>query len=115
MSTYKLGEKFQDDFIRESLSNKMFQEVNKKAKLSLNENGSIIPRNPENPELELFDGNKKIESIKQILDPLMTDYIVKKPEGGKPKDVYKPAQETQMGSLAADLLKRRKAKEENFI
>lgn len=79
LSNYKLGEKYQDDFVKESLYNKMFNDIQKKAKLTYNENGELIPRNPQNPDLELFEGNKKIESIKQLLDPMMEPYISKNP------------------------------------
>ena len=79
MSKYKLGDKYQDEFIKNALTENMFKTVKKKANLIFNEDGEIVPRSADDPSLELYEGNKKVESIKQLLDPLMEPYISKNP------------------------------------
>lgn len=109
MSSYNLGEKYNEDFVKKALFEDIFYKVQKQAKLTLSENGSIIPKNPENVELELFVNNKKIEDVKDIIDPLMQSYIVKK--SGKPgeQSVYKPTDKTaKMSTLAIDMHNRKK-------
>ena len=111
LSNYKLGEKYQDDFIKESLYNKMFNDIQKKAKLTYNESGELIPRNPQNPDLELFEGNKKIESIRQLLDPLMEPYISKNPTV---KVEYEKSKEPErLSALGRSFIRQRQEMKEN--
>jgi len=114
MSNYKLGEKYQDEDFKAFIYDKKYKEVLDKAKLTLNDKGSLIPKNKENPELDFYIGNKKVESVKDILDPLMTDYIVKKPSGGNEKPQYKTKGETDLDKLPPMARDRILAQQENY-
>ena len=113
LSNYKLGEKYSDDFIKESLYNKMFTEVQKKAKLVYNENGQIALKRIDNPELDFYDGNKKVDSIKELLDPLMEPYIDKQPAKPGPNGSYKPTEDKPKLSALAESFIRKKQELKN--
>jgi hypothetical protein len=113
LGKYTLGEKYQEDFVKNALFSDIKGKVSKLAKLTLKDDGSIVPKNPENDELDLFVDNKKIENIKDIIDPLMKSYTKKTPgtSKGNPSE-YKPASQTaEKSKLAQDLIKRREANE----
>jgi hypothetical protein len=110
---YNLGDKYKEDLFKNALKSKIRQDVNKIAKLTLSEDGQIVPKNPENDGLELFiNGNKKVEKIGDIMDPLMKDHI-KVNNVGPPKDgKYVPVKEVTMSTQAQDRI--RAAQEEEL-
>ena len=111
-NAYPLGDKYKEPLFRNALRNDIKQKVTGIAKLTLSEDGKVIPRNPENAGLELFQGNKKIESLKDLLDPFMKDHL-KVTQGPGEKSTYVPAKEaTKVSALAADLMSRKKQIEE---
>lgn len=87
MADYKLGEKFNDPDYKEFLSNKLFGKVTEKAHLTFNDDGAIAIKSPSDVNLDLYENGKKVESIKEILDPLMEPYVVKQND---PKPGQKP-------------------------
>lgn len=105
ISGYTLGDKYSEDFIKKALTNDIFDQVQKKAKLTLNNDGVIVPKNPENAELDLYIENQKVENLKGLLDPIMTPFI-KKTNQVQP-NAYKPAEKTEISRMAQDLIKRR--------
>ena len=107
LSNYKLGEKYQEGFVKKALFDDVYSKVSQKAKLTLNEDMSkIIPRNPEKPDLELFINNKKVEDLKELLDPVMEPYIQKSGNDGPPS-TYKRVEPGKVSSLGADFRKRK--------
>lgn len=108
LANYNLGDKYQEDFVKKALFSDVFSKVQQKAKLTLSDEGSIIPKNPENPELELFIDNKKVDSLKELLDVEMQPFIKK--SGGlgvKPLEFKSRDTGAKISSLGADLMKRR--------
>ncbi|MGI9569516.1 MAG: hypothetical protein ACR2PH_07235, partial [Desulfobulbia bacterium] len=97
MADYKLGEKFSDPDYKEFLTNKMFSKVSEKAQLTFNDSGAIVLKNPSDANLDLYENGKKVESIKEMLDPLMESYVVKQTDtapGQKPT-ILNPEGRTQ--------------------
>ena len=110
---YNLGDKYEGDLFKNALKADVRQKVSKIAKLTLSEDGQIIPRNPENDGLELFiNGNKKVENLGDIMDPLMKDHIKVNNVGPRKEGDYIPAKEVKMSRQAQDRISA--AQQENF-
>ena len=108
LSTYNLGEKYQEDFVKKALHNEIYTKVQEKAKLTLSETGSILPRNPQNPEMELFIDNNPVTDLKPLLDPIMQPYVKANNKGETSKGTYTPvAEDTNLSRQAKDLIARR--------
>jgi hypothetical protein len=92
MADYKLGEKFSDPDYKEFLSNKMYSKVSEKAHLAFNDTGAITLKNPSDVNIDLYENGKKVESIKELLDPLMESYVVKQsdPQPGQKPTILNP-------------------------
>ena len=97
MADYKLGEKFSDPDYKEFLSNKMYSKISEKAQLTFNDNGAIVIKDPSDANIDLYENNKKVESIKELLDPLMESYVVKQtdPKPGQQPTILNPEGRTQ--------------------
>ena len=112
--SYTLGDKYQEDLFKNALRDQIRKDVQGVAKLTLSDDGNIIPRNPENIDMDLFIQNKPVETLKDVMDPLMSPYIkvnnvdTKKPIGG-----YIPAKDVKMSRQAQELMERRKQKQVN--
>jgi hypothetical protein len=108
-NTYKLGDKYNEELFRTALQNDIRTKVNTVAKLTLSENDEIIPKHPENAGLELFVNNVKIETLKDVLNPLMEGHIKANNVDPKlEKDKYIPAKEVKLSKMAQDLIASRK-------
>lgn len=108
-NTYNLGDKYQEDFFKSSLREKIRKDVQGVAKLTLSEKGDVIPKNPENIGMELFIQNKPVDTLKGVMDPLMADFIkVNNVKDKNLKDDYVPAKDVKMSKQAQDLIDRRK-------
>ncbi len=104
-NTYKLGDKYNEELFRTALQNDIRTKVNTVAKLTLSEDGNIIPKHPENAGLELFVNNVKIETLKDVLNPLMEGHIKANNVGPKQeKGKYIPAPEVKLSKMAQDLI-----------
>ena len=110
LSSYTYGEKYQDDFIKTALFDDVFRKVQKKAKLTLSDDGSIVPKNPEDPALDIYVNNNKVTELKEIIEPLIEPFI-KKSNAQKPEvdGKYVKAKDTEMTQLAKDIHDRRAA------
>jgi hypothetical protein len=109
-ANYSLGEKYTEPFVKKALFNEVFSNVQKKAKLTLNDEGSIIPMNPENSEMKLFIDNKEVD-FKSLLDAELAPYIKKSgPRDDGPTNNYKPIVDT--GKISTMALERMKRMEE---
>lgn len=108
-NAYNLGDKYQEDFFKESLHDKIFSDANSVAKLTLSEAGNIIPKNPDGNDLELFIKNQPVKDLKGVLDPLMEPFIKKSDVDLKKKDsIYTPVKDVKMSRQAQDLVESRK-------
>ncbi len=112
MADYKLGEKFSDPEFKEFLSNKMYGEVAKKAHLTFNdETGAIVVKDPSDVNLDLYANNKKVESIKELLDPIMEPYVVKQPgnpkPGQQPIEIPRKEQARKLTPMQEDLIRQK--------
>ena len=106
--SYTLGDKYQEDFFKNALRDQIRKDVLKVAKLTLSEDGNIIPKNPENIDMELFIQNKPVETLKDVMDPLMVNHIkVNNVDKKVLKDGYIPALEVKLSVQAKELIKRR--------
>ena len=110
LSSYTFGEKYDEDFIKTALFDDVFKKIQKQAKLTLSSDGSIIPKNPENPELDIYVNNNKVTELKEIIEPLLEPFI-KKSDGRKPEvdGKYVKAKDTEMTQLAKDIQSRKAA------
>ena len=109
LSTYKLGEDYEKDFVKKALFADLKEKINKKAKLVRDENGQIIPKNPENVEMNLFIESKEIKTLKELIEPEIKPFL-KKTSGDTKPDSYKPVKdEGNKSRLAQDLIEKRKA------
>jgi len=108
LSSYKYGEKYEDDFIKKALFDDVFSKLQKQANLTLSKDGTIVPKNPENPDLDIYVNNNKVTELKEIIEPLLEPFI-KKSDGRKPEvdGKYVKAEETEMTQLAKDIQSRR--------
>ena len=108
LSSYKYGEKYDEDFIKQALFDDVFRKIQKQAKLTLSADGTIVPKNPENPELDIYVNNNKVTELKEIIEPLLEPFI-KKSDGRKPEvdGKYVKAKDTEMTQMAKDLISRR--------
>lgn len=103
-NTYNLGDKYEGDLFRNALKSDVREKVKKIAKLTLSEDGKVIPKNAEDDGLELFvNGNKKVENLGDIMDPLMKDHIKVNNVGPKKAGDYVPViTEVKMSRQAED-------------
>ena len=109
LSTYKLGEDYEKDFVKKALFAELKEKINKKAKLVRDENGQIIPKNPENVEMNLFIESKEIKTLKELIEPEIKPFL-KKTSGETKPDSYQPVKdEGNKSRLAQDLIEKRKA------
>ena len=107
--SYTLGDKYQEDLFKNALRDQIRKDVQGVAKLTLSEDGNIIPRNPENIDMDLFIQNKPVKTLKDVMDPLMSPYIkVNNVDTKKPIDGYIPAKDVKMSRQAQELMERRK-------
>lgn len=108
-NSYILGDVYNKDMFKNALRTDIRSQVKKVAKLTLSEDKTrIVPRNPENDGLELFVENKKIEKLRDVLDPLMAGHIKVNNVDTKKKDGYTPAPEVKKSTLAMDIMSRKK-------
>lgn len=106
--SYTLGDKYQEDLFKNALRDQIRKDVQGVAKLTLSDEGNIIPRNPENIDMELFIQNKPVKTLKDVMDPLMASYIkVNNVDLKAPKDGYIPAKEVKLSVQAQELMTRR--------
>lgn len=106
---YTLGDKYNEPFFKKSLRDQIREDVLKVAKLTLSDNGDVIPKNPENIDMELFIQNKPVKTLKDVMDPLMSSHIkVNNVDLRKPKDGYIPAPEVKLSVQAQEFVERRK-------
>jgi len=113
MADYKLGEKFSDIDYKEFLSNKMYSKISEKAHLTFNDSGAIVLKNPSDVNIDLYENGKKVESIKEMLDPLMESYVVKQDSNaGQKPTILNPEGRTQtvrkLSPYAEDLQRQAK-------
>lgn len=110
LSKYSLGEDYEKDFVKKALFADIKEKVHKSAKLKLGDDGNIIPKNPENDELDLFIDNKKIDNVQDVIEPLMKPYLKKKVgTTTTPGAEYTPAPQTDKQSrLAQDIMERKR-------
>ena len=100
---YNLGDKYEGDLFRNALKTDIRQKVSKVAKLTLSEDGQVIPRNPEDDGLELFvNGNKKVENLGDLMDPLMKDHIKANNVGPQKPGDYVPVKSVKLSRQAED-------------
>ena len=112
--SYTLGDKYQEDLFKNALRDQIRKDVQGVAKLTLSDDGNIIPRNPENIDMDLFIQNKPVETLKDVMDPLMSPYIkVNNVDTKKPIDGYLPAKDVKMSRQAQELMERRKQMQVN--
>ncbi len=76
LQSMNLATPYKEDMIRNNILNGALNEIKKKAAISLTEDGAFKLANKENPELELFDGSKKL-GIDDLISPIMQPYIAK--------------------------------------
>jgi len=113
-NSYTLGEKYQEPLFRDALHDKVKKEVQAIAKLTLSDEGEIIPKNPDNIDMELFIQNKPVNTLNGVMDSIMSPYIkVNNVDLKKPKDGYIPAKEVKMSRQAQELMERRKQMQVN--
>ncbi len=106
--SYTLGDKYKEDLFKNALRDQIRKDVLKVAKLTLSEDGNIIPKNPENIDMELFIQNKPVNTLKDVMDPLMVSYIkVNNVDLKKPKDGYIQAKEVKLSVQAQEFIERR--------
>ena len=65
----KLATPYQDDVIKRGIYKNAMDNAKSKATFKLSPDNTLIIRQKSNPELELFDGNTKIEKAEQLLMP----------------------------------------------
>ena len=108
-NSYNLGDKYNEELFKNALRDDIRTKVNTVAKLTLSEDGNIIPKHPENAGLELFVNNVKIETLKDVLNPLMEGHIkANNVDQKQDKLKYKPAPEVKLSKMAQDLIASRK-------
>jgi len=106
--SYTLGDKYNEPFFKKSLRDQIREDVLKVAKLTLSDNGDVIPKNPENIDMELFIQNKPVNTLKDVMDPLMASHIkVNNVDPKKPKDGYIQAKEVKLSVQAQEFIERR--------
>ncbi len=104
---YTLGDKYNELFFKKSLRDEIREEVVKVAKLTLSDEGNIIPKSPEG-DMDLFIQNKPIKTLKDVMDPLMASHIkVNNVDPKKAKDGYVPAKEVKLSVQAQEFIERR--------
>jgi hypothetical protein len=62
--------------VQEAIMDKIWDKINAKAHLKLSEDGKIIPMKKEEPELELYEGNK-VATFQSLLEPEFEPYLKK--------------------------------------
>ncbi len=112
INQYTLGEKYTSEpWMKSSLHDKIRSEVKEITKLTLSEDKKVIPKNPDDVTMDLFVEGKPIMTLKEVLNPLMKDFIKVNNVVPPPKDgVYVPAKDTKHSQMAIDLIESRKEK-----
>ena len=111
LSSYELGEDYTKDFVKKALYADVKSKVMEQAKLTIDDKGNIVPKNPKGEEMDLFVGNKQVTSLKELIDPVIEPFT-KKITGNKTQATsdYRPSMATDTSKLSAyqkDLLKRK--------
>ena len=113
-NSYTLGEKYQEPLFRDALHDKVKKEVQAIAKLTLSDEGEIIPKNPDNIDMDLFIQNKPVKTLRDVMDSIMSPHIkVNNVDTKKPIDGYIPAKDVKMSRQAQELMERRKQMQVN--
>ena len=112
---YKLQDAYQKPDIQNLLLSGFFDKIASQATLKLNPAGEIEVYEKDDPLRQKFEGSKKI-GVKDLLDPVMQDYINKAP--GKPAKGEKGKETTNKrdlpsGTLLADLQAAREVFNDN--
>ena len=99
---YELAEAYKEDEFRKLVVDGVFTKLNADATLKLHPDlGTISMYDKKDPNLELYDGSKRVE-IKPWLDTAMSPYLPKKPgEKEKPRFPNEKPQFQQVGNLSA--------------
>ncbi len=110
INQYNLGDKYtSEDWMKQSLHTNIREKVKSIATLTLSEEKKVIPKNPADVSMALFVEGKEIKTLKDILDPLMKDFIkvnnvdIKKPDNG-----YVKAKDVKLSKMAQDIIASRK-------
>ncbi len=112
ISTYTLGDKYTaEDWMKKSLHNNIREQVKSIAKLTLSEDKKVIPKNPADVSMALFVEGKEITTLKDVLDPLMKDFIkVNNVDTNKPGKGYVPAKDVKLSKWQQEIVASRKEK-----
>jgi len=104
-SSYNLADVYKKDLIKNSIINEAFNVVSNKADIRLNDNGDLSLYVKGNPELELYQGSKKV-TINDMLDEQLKDYLIKNHVNGgaEPQKIQIP--NGKEGTLQAIKLKQ---------
>jgi len=111
IANYELGEKYTEPLFKKAIFDEVKGKVKKTAKLVLTDDMNIGIKHPENDELDLMINNKKVESLDDIISPIIEPFTKKasgkklETDGKEPE--YKNKEPVKMTSLAQDILKRK--------
>lgn len=111
INQYTLGDKYTtEDWMKKSLHTKIRDQVKSITKLTLSEDKRIVPKNLDDASMGLFVDGKEIKTLKDVLDPLMKDFIkVNNVDPNRKKDGnYVPAKEVKLSAQVQHLQQRKK-------
>lgn len=107
-NSYTLGDKYQEPLFRDALHDKVKKDVLSVSKLTLSDDGEVIPKNPDNIDMQLFLQNKEVNTLNGVMDSIMAPYIkVNNVDIKTPKDGYIPAKDVKLSVQATELIQRR--------
>lgn len=111
INQYTLGDKYTaDEWMKPSLHENIRKQVKAITTLTLSEDKKVIPKNPADASMALYVDGKEINTLKDVLDPLMKDFIkVNNVDPNRKKDGnYVPAKEVKLSTQVQHLQQRKK-------
>lgn len=109
INQYSLGDKYtSEDWMKQSLHTNIREKLKSIATLTLSEEKKVIPKNPADVSMALFVEGKEIKTLRDVLDPLMKDFIKVNNVDPKKKDgVYVPAKEVKLSKWQQEIVANR--------